>query len=148
MSDWDAASETLLHAFHSGGIVHPKEAVKSMGISVWLKDRANKPEQHRRGRSLRKLAARLGLCLGTVGIAVVLLVFVFGGEILNGFVKGKVERAFAKTYPGSALQFGHMRCSVGANLLSVQSVTLTTTNLTFKAGQISLAGVRWGRLLW
>lgn len=131
-----------------GSEPHPVAPGLSYSIRVWLKDRANEPEQHSRGRSLRKLAARLGLGLGAAGIAVVALLFVFGGEILNGFVKGKVERAFAKAHSGSTLRLGHLRYSVEANSLAAQSVTLNATNLTFKAGQTSLTGVRWGRLLW
>ena len=129
-------------------MIHLKEAIRPIGNRVWVKDRVNKPEPNSRGRSRRRLAARLGLWLGATGIAVVALIFGFGGQILNGVVKGKVEQAFAKAHPGSALRLGHLRYLVGDNILSAQSVALNSTHLTFKTGQISLTGVRWVRLLW
>jgi hypothetical protein len=73
---------------------------------------------------------------------------VFGGAILNGYGKGKIERAFAKANPGSMLRIGQMDYSVGANRLVAQSVTLIATNTTLKTGRITLTGVRWARLLW
>jgi hypothetical protein len=72
----------------------------------------------------------------------------FGGAILNGYGKRKAERAFAVAHPGYALRIGQLDYSVGANRLVAQSVTLSATNTTLKAGRISLTGVRWARLLW
>ena len=77
-----------------------------------------------------------------------MFILVFGGAILNGYGKGKVERAFAEAHPGYALRIGELDYSVGANRLVAQSVTLSATNTTLKAGRISLTGVRWARLLW
>ena len=90
----------------------------------------------------------MGLCLGAVVLAVAVLILMFGGAILNGYGKGKVERAFAKAHPGCALRIGELDYSVGANRLVAQSVTLSATNTTLKVGRISLTGVRWARLLW
>ena len=118
-----------------------------MDRRLWLKHKAKKREHNGRGRSLRRSAVRVGLCMSAAGIAVVALIFVFRGVILNGFVRGKVERAFAKAHPGSALQLGHLHYSIGLNLLSAQSVTLNATNLTFKTGQVSLTDVSWVRLV-
>ena len=75
--------------------------------------------------SLRRLSAYVGLCLGAVVLAVAVLILVFGGAILNGYGKGKVERAFAKAHPGCALRIGKLDYSVGANRLVAQSVTLS-----------------------
>ena len=71
----------------------------------------------------------------------------FGGALLNGYGKGKIERAFAKAHPGCALRIGELDYSVGADRLVAQSVTLTATNTTFKVGRILLTGARWVRLL-
>jgi hypothetical protein len=141
-------SEPPLHALQARRIILPKEAVGLMNIRVWRKHRAKRPAQKSRGRGLPNLSARVGLCLGAVGLAVVALIVVFGGEVLNGVVKGKIERAFARAHPGSALRLGHLRYSVGANVLVAESASLSATNLTCTASQISLTGVRWGRLLW
>jgi hypothetical protein len=46
------------------------------------------------------------------------------------------------------LRIGKLDYAVGANRLSAQSLTLSATNTTLKAGRISLTGVRWARLLW
>ena len=97
--------------------------------------------------SLRKLSAYGGLCLGAVVLAVSALVLVFGSAILNGYGKGKAQRAFAEAHPGCALQIGDLHYSVGANRLVAQAVTLSATNATLKAGRISLTGVRWARFL-
>ena len=90
----------------------------------------------------------MGLCLGALVLAIAGFIFVFGGAILNGYGKGKVERAFAKAHPGCALRIGELDYSVGADCLVAQSVTLSATNATLKAGRISLTGVHWTQLLW
>jgi len=98
--------------------------------------------------SLRRLSACVGLSLGAVVLAVAVLLFVFGGALVNGYGKGKAERAFAEAHPGCALRIGQLDYALGANRLVAQSVTLSATNTTLKAGRISLASVRWARLLW
>jgi hypothetical protein len=104
--------------------------------------------QHGRKRSLRRLSACVGLSLGALVVAAALLVVLFGGAILNGYGKGKLERAFAGAHPGSVLLIGQLDYVAGANRLVAQSVTLRATNSTLKVGRISLTGVRWARLLW
>src|ERR1039458_5404200 len=64
--------------------------------------------------SVRRLSAYVGLCLGGGVLAVAVLIFVFGGAILNGYGKGKVERAFAKAYPGYGLRIGELDYAAGA----------------------------------
>ena len=97
--------------------------------------------------SLRRLLARVGLCLAAAVLAIALFIQMFGGALLNGYVKGKAERAFAEAYPGCALRLGELDYSVVANRLVAQSVTLSATNTTLKVGRISLTDVRWARLL-
>lgn len=101
-----------------------------------------------RSLSLRRLSACVGLCLGAVVLAVMMLIPILGGAILNGYGKGKVERAFAEAYPGCVLRVGKLDYAVGANRLIAQSVTLSATNSTLRVGRISLKGVRWLPLLW
>jgi hypothetical protein len=114
-----------------------------------LKDRVHKRAvKNSRRLSLRRLSAYVGLCLGAVVLAVAVLILMFGGAVLNGYGKGKVERAFAEAHPGCALRIGELDYAVGANRLVAQSVTLSATNSTLKAGRISLTGVRWAQLLW
>jgi hypothetical protein len=98
--------------------------------------------------SLRRLSAYAGVCLGAFVLGVTLLIFVFGGAVLNGFGKGRVERGFAKAHPGYAMRIGKLEYSVMANRLVTLAVTLSATNSTFRAGRTSLTGVRWARLLW
>jgi hypothetical protein len=104
--------------------------------------------KNRRIQPLRRLSAYVGFCLGAVVLAVAVLIFMFGGAILNGYGKGKIERAFAKAHPGYALQIGELDYSVGADRLTAQSVTLSATNTTLKVARISLTGVHWAQLLW
>jgi hypothetical protein len=101
-----------------------------------------------RKRSLRRWSAYAGLCLGVAVLAGAVLIFLFGNTLLNGYGKRKAERAFARAHPGSGLRIGELEYSVGANRLVAQSVTLSGTNATLRAGRISLAGVRWARLFW
>ena len=114
----------------------PKDGVPKQGV------------KNSQRRLLRRLSVRVGLCLGAVGLAVAGLILVFGGAILNGYGKGKAERAFAKAHPGYALRIGKLDYALVANRLVAQSVTLGATNMTLKVGRISLTGVRWARLLW
>jgi hypothetical protein len=94
------------------------------------------------------LAAWVGLALGALGLAVAATMLVFDDAILNGYGRGKVERAFTKAHPGYALRIGELRYSLGGNRLTAQSATLSATNLTLQAGRISLTSVRWARLFW
>jgi hypothetical protein len=98
--------------------------------------------------SLRRLSAYVGLSLGALVLTVALLIFLFSGAILNGYVKARAERAFAEANPGYALRIGELDYAVGANRLVAQSVALSATNTTLKVGRISLTGVSWARLLW
>jgi hypothetical protein len=104
--------------------------------------------KHSRKLSLRRLSAYVGASLGALVLAVAVLILVFGGAILNRYGKEKAERAFAEAHPGYALRIGELDYAVGANRLVAQSVTLSATNTTLKAGRTSLTGVRWARLLW
>ncbi len=88
----------------------------------------------------------MGLCLGAAILAVALLIPWLGGALLNGCVKGKVERAFAAAHPGCVLRIGALEYSLAANRLVSQSVTMTTPDSTCTVGRVTLAGVRWGRL--
>src|ERR1017187_7522747 len=97
--------------------------------------------------SLRRLSAYVGLSLGAIVLTVAVLIFLFGGAILDSYGKRKAEQAFAEAHPGYALRIGELDYSVGANCLVAQSVTLSDTNTTLKVGRISLTGVRWARLL-
>jgi hypothetical protein len=72
----------------------------------------------------------------------------FGKGILNGYGKGKIERAFAKAYPGCSLEIGVLDYAAGVDRLFAQSVTLRATNAVIRIERISLTGVAWARLLW
>jgi len=98
--------------------------------------------------SLRRLSACTGASFGALVLAVAVLIFVFGGAILNGYGKRKAERSFAKAHPGCALRIGELDYSVSANRLVAQSVTLSASNTTLKVDRISLEGVHWARFLW
>ena len=113
-----------------------------------LKDSVHKrAARHSRKLSVQRLSAYVGASLGALVLAVVVLVVLFGGAILNRYGKAKVERMFADTHPGSALRIGELNYAMGANRLVAQSVTLIATNTTLKVGRISLTGVRWAGLL-
>jgi len=107
-----------------------------------------KAVKNSRGLSLPRLLAYVGLCLGAVVLAVAVLILLFGGAILNGYGKRKMERAFAEALPRHALRIGELGYTVGPNRLVAQTVTLSAANSTLKVGPISLTGVRWARLLW
>jgi len=97
--------------------------------------------------SLRRLLAYVGICLGAVVLAIAVLIFMFGGAILNGYGKRKMERAVAEGHPGYALRIGELHYAVDTNRLVAQSVTLSATNSTLKVGRVALTGVRWVQLL-
>jgi hypothetical protein len=97
---------------------------------------------------LQRLSVYLGLGLGAVILVITVLILVFGHAILNGYGKGKAQRAFAAAFPGYTLQIGSLDYAVGANCLVAQSVTLSAKNSTVKVARISLTGVRWARFLW
>ena len=100
-----------------------------------------------RKRSLRRLWLSVGASLGALFLVVAVLIFGFRDAILNGYAKGKAERAFAKAYPGAVLRFGELDYSMSANRLVAQSVTLIAANSTLKTGRISLTSACWARVL-
>jgi hypothetical protein len=104
--------------------------------------------KHGRKLSLWRLSAWVGASLGALVLAGAVLIFLFGGAILDSYGKRKAEREFAEAHPGCALRIGELDYAVGANRLVAQSVTLSATNTTLKVGRISLTGVHWARLLW
>ncbi len=106
------------------------------------------PVNNGRKWSLRRLAAYLAACLVAIVLAVAVFILMFGGMLLNGYGKGKLERAFAKALPGCALRIGKLAYSVGADCLVAQAVTLTAPNTTLKVDRISLTGARWTQFLW
>ena len=109
-----------------------------------LKDKAHKRALKKsRGVSLTRVSAYAGAALGTLLVAVALLILVFGDAILNRYGKGKAERAFADAHPGYALRIGKLDYSMPANRLVAESVTLVGTNTMLKVGRITLTGVRW-----
>ena len=114
-------------------------------IKHWLHQGAAPPG---RGRSLRKPPAWVGLPLAAIVLVFAVLIFLFGGAVLAHFGKKRAERWFAEAHPGAVLQIGGLDYSVRANCLVAQSVTLSTTDSTFKVGRLSLTGVHWVRLLW
>jgi hypothetical protein len=91
--------------------------------------------------------AYVGLCFGAVVLAVAVFILMFGGMILNGYGKGKLERAFARAQPGCALHIGKLDYSAGAGLLVAEAVTLRAPTMTLKVDRISLTGARWARFL-
>ena len=86
----------------------------------------------------------VGLCAAIFAVA--LLIPCLGGALLNGYIKGKLESAFATAHPGCVLRIGALEYSFGANRLVSKSVTMNTPDSTFAAGRVALAGVRWTRL--
>jgi len=95
----------------------------------------------------RRLGLYVGAGLGVAILAVALLIPWLGGALLNGYVKGKVERAFATAHPGCVLRIGALEYSFGANRLVSKSVTMKTPDSTFAVDRVALAGVRWTRLM-
>jgi hypothetical protein len=106
------------------------------------------PVNNGRKWSLRRLTAYLAASLGIVVLAVAVFILMFGGMFLNGYGKGKLERAFAKALPGYALRIGKLDYSISADCLVAQAVTLTAPNTTLKVDRISLTGARWTQFLW
>ncbi len=103
--------------------------------------------KNRRKLTWPRLIKKLGLGLGALVFALALLLFIFGGTLLNSYVKARAQRAFAQANPGSVLRLGRLNYSSAANQLTAQSVSIESTNFTFTTGPISLTGVHWTRLL-
>lgn len=96
---------------------------------------------------LRRMFSCLGFCFGVIVAAAAAAIFIFGGTILNGYVKVKVERAFAEAHPGCLLRIGELGYALITNRIDARSVILNTTNFTIKAGRVSVTGVRWAQFL-
>ena len=99
-------------------------------------------------RSFPRWLAGIGASLGLIFLVLLVLIFVFGHAILNGYGKDRLQHAFAAAHPGSVLQIGELAYSIGGNRLVADSVTLSSPGSTCKVGWISLTGVHWGKLIW
>lgn len=97
--------------------------------------------------SLQRLLAFVGLGLGLVVLAVAVVLLMFGQAILNGYGKGKIERAFAAACPGYSLRIAGLDYAPGADRLTGQSVIVSASNATLRVSRLSLTGVRWAPLL-
>ncbi len=86
------------------------------------------------------------LCLVAVILAAVVLI-PLSVVALNGYVKGRVERAFDQANPGATLRIRGLVYAIGPNRLAARSITLRTAGATMTVGRVSLAGVRWMQLL-
>ena len=104
--------------------------------------------KNRRGLSSARLWVFIGLGFGAFIFAAAVFILLFGGAILNGYGKKRMERAVAEALPGCALRIGKLDYAFGPNRLTARSVALSAENSTIKVGRISLTGVRWARLLW
>jgi len=88
-----------------------------------------------------------GLCLAGGVLAALAIVILCRGAIINGFVRHRMERAFAKAFPGSELTIASLDYRFGSNTLAARGVTLKTREHGFKAEGATLSGGRWVRLL-
>lgn len=100
-----------------------------------------------RRRSRWRLAGYAAISLGVVLMTLTICFVIFGGSILNGYGKTRIERAFSTANPGSELRIGHLTFTVVGNRLVARSVTLTTTNMSLDLGQMTLTGIPWRRIL-
>jgi hypothetical protein len=113
-----------------------------------MDDVPNQAVKNSKRLSWWRLMAWVGASFGALVLALAVLIFVFGGAILNGYGRRKAERAFGEAHPGCVLRIGDLDYAVGANRLVARTVTLTASNTTLKVEQISLSGVHWARFIW
>jgi hypothetical protein len=84
-----------------------------------------------------------GLCLGVLVPAATVLAFAFGGAILDGYGKGKAERAFAAAHPGLHCKSANWSTRRGHRLTPI--ITLEATNLTLEVGRVRFRALRGWR---
>jgi hypothetical protein len=101
-----------------------------------------------RGRTLWKVSAYAVGSLLVLTLAVALFLTAFGGSILNGYGKSKIERTFAESRPGQTLRIGQLQYTLRGNRLVAQAVRIRTANSTLTVDRISLSGARWLQLFW
>ena len=75
-------------------------------------------------RSLKRRSARVAVCLCLTVCAVAVVSFLFRGAILNTYVRGAAERAFAKAHPGYTVHLGELHHAFAANQLRTESATI------------------------
>src|SRR5271170_4785103 len=97
-----------------------------------MDDEPNQAVKNIKRRSLRRLSICVGASFGALVLAVAVIIYLFGGAVLNGYGKRKAEQAFVEGHPGCALRIGELHYALVANRLVAQSVTLTASNTTLK----------------
>jgi hypothetical protein len=101
-----------------------------------------------RVRTLWKASAYAVGSLLALILAVALCLTVFGGAILNGYGKSRIERTFAESRPGHTLEIGQLQYAIRGNRLIAQAISIRSTRSTLTVERIALSGARWLQLVW
>jgi hypothetical protein len=86
---------------------------------------------------------KFAIGLALLGLTCLAIIHFFGGKILNGPIRTRVEKGYAKTHPGKSLQLGRLSYSFSQNRLHIQSVRLRSVDREILLGPSSFKGVHW-----
>jgi hypothetical protein len=88
-----------------------------------------------------KFVKHPSIVIGSVIIVFVLIFIFFPDPFINGFLKGRITKAFTTAYPTDSLYLGDMHYNVWKNRLECDSITLKTSDFTCRAATFSLSGI-------
>ena len=100
--------------------------------------------------SLRKIASYAAIAVGAIALLFVLVLLFFVDPLVNRYVKPKITKAFAETYPAYSLRVADMHYSLFTNRFRFDSVDVEAADRTFSShvAPVSVSGIKWMHLLW
>jgi len=108
------------------------------------------PPNDQRRPSPLKIASYAAIAIGAFAVLCVLASFLFIGPLMNKFIKPRITKAFADTYPAYSIRIAELHYSVLKNRFGFDSVALSAVDSTIscKLGSFSIGGIEWINLLW
>jgi hypothetical protein len=87
----------------------------------------------------------ISLIVGIIFIISILILVFFPDPFINTFLKNRIIKTFAETYPEYRLQLGDMHYNFWDNRLGCDSLKLESTDSSFKfsTASVSVSGISW-----
>jgi hypothetical protein len=100
-------------------------------------------------RSPRSVVTVAAYAVGAIVLVCFLVILLFPGVYLNGFLGNLITNTFAKEYPAYSLRIARVRCSILKNRVECDGIVLRSLDSAFScsAGAFSVNGISWLRLL-
>jgi hypothetical protein len=98
----------------------------------------------RKQTPLQLLAWGVGILL----LLSVLIFLLFPDPFISSFLKNRITKAFASSYPADSLRINNLHYSFWTNTLACDSVSMKSNEYDCQVGRTSISGISWMKILW